>query len=156
MSDGRSHQDDPAGRSDAAGKSPYSGRILLTNHPDDVAAIRERLLRAIESCSFPEAAGFAIRLAFDEAIANAFKHGHRNIPDEPIVVTIDVDSNAVRISIEDRGPGFDPGDVPDPTLDENLARPSGRGIMLMRAYMTDIRYNERGNEVTLVYERPEA
>jgi serine/threonine-protein kinase RsbW len=156
MSEGRSQQDDPAERPDAAGRSPYSGRILLTNRPDDISAIRDRLLKAIESCAFPDAAGFAIRLAFDEAIANAFKHGHAALPgDEPIVVTIDVDRSAVRITVEDRGPGFDPERVPDPTLDENLARPSGRGIMLMRAYMTDIRFNERGNRVTLVYERPD-
>lgn len=133
-----------------------SGRIELTNTPDDINATRERLLKAIEAGGLPEAAAFAIRLAFDEAIANAFKHGHASLsPDTPITVDMAVDSGGVRISIEDQGPGFDPEEVPDPTLDENLARPSGRGIMLMKAYMTNVSYNSAGNIVTLVYERPD-
>ena len=55
----------------------------------------------------------------------------------------------VRIVIEDEGPGFDPTDVPDPTDDDNLDKPSGRGLMLMRAFMTVIEYNEKGNRVLL-------
>ena len=46
--------------------------------------------------------------------------------------------------------------MPDPTLDENLDVPSGRGIMLMRAYMSSVEYNEQGNAVTMVYERSKA
>jgi serine/threonine-protein kinase RsbW len=131
-----------------------AARILLTNRPDDIESLRRKLLTAIESSGYPEAAAFAIRLAFDEAVSNAFKHGHRALtPVEPVMVSYDVDARAVKIVVADRGPGFEPGGVPDPTLDENLSRPSGRGIMLMKAYMTDVRFNERGNEVTLVYER---
>lgn len=145
----------PVGPSEPGDGQPLSGRIELTNKPDDINATRERVLQAIEAGGLPEAAAFAIRLAFDEAIANAFKHGHASLsPDTPITVEMTVDAVGVRISVEDKGPGFDPDSVPDPTLDENLARPSGRGIMLMRAYMTDIQFNAQGNIVTLVYERP--
>jgi len=150
MPENRAQKDDqshPAGRT-------LDGRSLLTNRPEDIGALRDKLLAAIEASGYPEAAAFAIRLAFDEAIANAFRHGHRSLPDdEPVVVSHEIDARSVRIRVEDRGPGFDPGDVPDPTLDENLSRPSGRGIMLMRAYMTDVLFNQQGNEVTLVYER---
>jgi len=52
--------------------------------------------------------------------------------------------------IRDEGPGFDPKIVPDPTTDENLEKPNGRGIMLMRAYMDEIRYNAQGNQVRIV------
>lgn len=145
----------PDDSSDPVTGDPLSGRVELTNSPDDINATRDRLLKAIEAGGLPEAAGFAIRLAFDEAIANAFKHGHASLsPDTPIMVDMLVSATGVRISIEDQGPGFDPDDVPDPTLDENLARPSGRGIMLMRAYMTEVSFNAAGNVVTLVYERP--
>jgi serine/threonine-protein kinase RsbW len=57
------------------------------------------------------------------------------------------------IEIEDEGEGFDPGDVPDPTADENLERPCGRGIHLMRAFMTSIEYLDRGNRVVLIKSR---
>ncbi|MCL4211472.1 MAG: ATP-binding protein [Phycisphaerales bacterium] len=53
----------------------------------------------------------------------------------------------------DEGSGFVPDAVPDPTLDENIVIPSGRGLMLMRAYMSEVCYNDRGNRVYLRYNR---
>ncbi len=53
------------------------------------------------------------------------------------------------IRIEDEGHGFDLESLPDPTLEENLEKPSGRGILLMREFMTKVEYNERGNCVIL-------
>ena len=60
------------------------------------------------------------------------------------------------MEIEDRGPGFDPGTVKDPTLDENLELPTGRGLLLIRAYMTSVEYNAKGNRVRMVYTKPAA
>ncbi|MND07935.1 hypothetical protein D3C83_302450 [compost metagenome] len=59
----------------------------------------------------------------------------------------------MRIVIEDEGPGFRMDDVPDPTAEENLERPCGRGIMLMKAFMSLIEYNATGNRVTLEKQR---
>jgi serine/threonine-protein kinase RsbW len=155
MPDAPDQQDLPKASSPDV-QSPMAARILLTNRPDDIESLRQKLLKAIDASGYPQAAAFAIRLAFDEAVSNAFKHGHRTLASvEPVVVSFDVDPRCVKIVVSDRGPGFEPEGVPDPTLDENLSRPSGRGIMLMKAYMTVVSYNERGNEVTLVYERPE-
>jgi serine/threonine-protein kinase RsbW len=53
------------------------------------------------------------------------------------------------VHITDEGPGFDPNDVPDATAVEQLDCLGGRGLMLMRHYMTEVTYNERGNAVTL-------
>jgi serine/threonine-protein kinase RsbW len=60
------------------------------------------------------------------------------------------------LAVEDQGPGFDPGSVPDPTLEENLERGSGRGLLLIRAYMASVRYNASGNRLEMIYERPSA
>jgi serine/threonine-protein kinase RsbW len=54
----------------------------------------------------------------------------------------------IRVTIEDEGPGFNPEEVPDPTDFENLDKPSGRGIVLMRAFMDEVLYNDRGNQLT--------
>ncbi len=54
------------------------------------------------------------------------------------------------IWVKDEGAGFNPKTVPDPTLDENLNKPHGRGLMLMRAYMDEVGFNEAGNEVRMV------
>jgi serine/threonine-protein kinase RsbW len=55
----------------------------------------------------------------------------------------------VLAEVEDEGPGFNPAVVPDPTLPENLEQTGGRGLLLMRHYMSWVHYSERGNHVTL-------
>lgn len=56
----------------------------------------------------------------------------------------------IRVTLRDEGSGFDPDAIPDPTDPENLLAASGRGVFLMRAFMDDVRFNEAGNEVTLI------
>jgi serine/threonine-protein kinase RsbW len=60
-----------------------------------------------------------------------------------------LNAEVFEIMISDEGPGFDPLDVPDPTDIENLERPCGRGLMLMRHYMTEVNYNDKGNSVRM-------
>ena len=57
--------------------------------------------------------------------------------------------------VRDEGRGFRRKSLPDPTADENLQRAGGRGLMLMRSYMTKVRYNRVGNEVWLLKTRKE-
>ncbi|HEY1379785.1 MAG TPA: ATP-binding protein [Gemmataceae bacterium] len=52
--------------------------------------------------------------------------------------------------MRDEGPGFDPATLPDPLDPANLERASGRGLLLIRTFMTEVRHNDRGNEITLV------
>jgi serine/threonine-protein kinase RsbW len=53
------------------------------------------------------------------------------------------------VRITDEGPGFNPEDVPDPTLEINIERPCGRGLLLMRGFMTDVQYHGKGNVVSM-------
>ena len=90
-----------------------------------------------------------VRLAMEEAVINSVKHGNRNDPSKQVSVRFEVSQAQVLLEVEDQGQGFDPSQVPDPTAQENLERASGRGIFLMRTFMTWIRFSERGNCVTL-------
>jgi serine/threonine-protein kinase RsbW len=85
----------------------------------------------------------------EEALVNAIKHGNRMDPNKSVRIACRISHRKIRIEIEDQGSGFQPESVPDPTADENLERPCGRGIMLMRAFMNLIEYNEAGNRVVL-------
>jgi serine/threonine-protein kinase RsbW len=113
----------------------------------------EHVLHLARQHGFEDGSLFAIRLALEEAITNAFEHGHEHIQDETILVEYRVDPSSVDIAVQDRGPGFNPDRLPDPTAMENIAKPSGRGVMLMRAYMTEVRFNTNGNRVRLIYRR---
>jgi serine/threonine-protein kinase RsbW len=66
-----------------------------------------------------------------------------------VQITYQLLPDSFEVHISDEGPGFDPADVPDPTAVENLERPCGRGLMLMRYYMNEVSFNERGNAVSM-------
>ena len=127
--------------------------------PSDTAegqAVQDRIIRLLEQREFPARDVFGVRLAVEEALVNAIKHGNEMDPTRQVKIACRVTEEKVRITVEDEGEGFRPEDIPDPTAEENLEKPSGRGIMLMRAFMNLIEYNERGNRVTLEKRRDPA
>ncbi len=135
--------------------SPDSAVLVIPNRREDIDRAEEMLLEAMGRHGYPDAARFAVRLALEESLVNAFRHGHKDLPqDTPARVEFSVTGDVVELAIEDQGPGFKPEDVPDPTLDENIERPTGRGLLLMRAYMARVEYMGRGNRVEMTYQRP--
>lgn len=139
------------------GTAPLRGGAIIRHTREEVEAIQNAIDAAMAAADYPKASLFAVRLAFQEAIANAFNHGHRSLPsDTPAKVEFIVSPDEVLIAIEDQGPGFSPEAVADCTLDENLEIPRGRGVMLIRAYMTEVRFNAKGNRIEMIYRRPAA
>lgn len=92
---------------------------------------------------------FGVRLALEEAIVNAIKHGNGLDHRKEVRVHCKLSAERLWIEIADEGRGFHPEAVPDPTDPANLEKPSGRGIMLMRNYMNRVEYNDSGNVVTM-------
>ena len=127
--------------------------LRISSRASDAQKVRQAVLPAVKARGYTADARFAIRLALDEAIANAIHHGNRDDASKSIHIEYEVDDDRVSISIRDDGSGFDPSKVPDPTLSENLQKPHGRGIMLMNAYMSRVSFNEQGNCVTMVKDR---
>ena len=119
-----------------------------------------------------------ISVALEEALANALYHGNLEVTSElreqdlqsynrtvgarrdqspyrerQIEVEAEFSRERAVFVIRDSGPGFDPASLPDPTDPANLTKPSGRGILLMRAFMDEVVYNARGNSVALIKKR---
>jgi len=129
-------------------------RVELAKDRGLIDDVIERILALAAKHGFDAGSGFAIRLAIEEAITNAFVHGNSTMPhDATVTVEYRVSDCSVDVAVEDRGPGFNPDRLPDPTREENLSKPSGRGVMLMRAYMTEVVFNDSGNRVRLTYRR---
>ena len=93
-------------------------------------------------------------VALDEAFVNAVKHGNRQDPSKLVRITADLSAREARFTVEDEGEGFDPTAIPDPRDPENLFKTSGRGVLLIYNIMDEVKYNERGNRLTMV-KRPE-
>jgi serine/threonine-protein kinase RsbW len=124
--------------------------MVIASELQAARQVEEALLARVNEHGYNEAATFAIKLALEEGLNNAIKHGNGYDPAKQVRVEIDVDASRTVIVITDEGRGFKPEQVPDPTADENLERPCGRGLMLMRAYMDEVTHNERGNQVRMV------
>jgi len=139
--------------SDSASSSPFRDAVVIDGGVEGLAGFEERVEHGMTTRGYSPAECFAVRLAIEEGVANAIHHGNRGRPGKVVRVCCEVDGTAVRVSIEDEGEGFDPSVVPDPTDESNLEIPSGRGLMLMRAYMTEVRYAPPGNRVEMVYRK---
>jgi serine/threonine-protein kinase RsbW len=116
----------------------------------------ERLTAAMKQAGYGDHDRFGMHLVLEEVIVNAIKHGNRNDPAKSVRVHWEVSPERVLVEVEDEGPGFNPASVPDPTAPENLERPGGRGLLLIRAYTSWVAYNDRGNRVTVCKQRPAA
>lgn len=132
--------------------SAGSFRVTIPSDFDAARDVQERILRDVEHCGFGEETTFALRIALEEAMVNAIKHGNGLDPDKKVHVESTVTPERAEIVVEDEGPGFDRGNIPDPTHDDNLHKPSGRGILLIEAYMDSAQWSKGGRRLRMVKE----
>jgi len=111
--------------------------------------IRTQIEDELRTAGYSEHDVFSIKLALEEAIVNAIKHGNQLAPDKSVVIFYMVTVERFEITITDEGQGFNPDEVPDPTAIENIERPCGRGLLLMRGFMSGVQYLGRGNSVRM-------
>src|SRR5262245_10749279 len=123
--------------------------VTISSDMAEARRVQADIERALQQVQFNEHDIFAIKLALEEALVNAIKHGNQMDRSKHVHVTCHVHTDRFDVQITDEGPGFDPGDVPDPTAPENLERPCGRGLLLMRHYMTEVAYHDQGRAVRM-------
>jgi serine/threonine-protein kinase RsbW len=123
--------------------------IVIPSDPGEARGVQEQIEQLLVERQASDRDIFCIKLALEEALVNAIKHGNQMDRAKKVRIRYHVLSDRFECSISDEGPGFDPGEVPDPTAPENLERPCGRGLMLMRHYMSAVAYNDRGNSVSM-------
>ena len=112
--------------------------------------VRDRILQDVVRCGYDSKSTWAIKLALEEAMINAMKHGNRMDPRKKVHIEAKVGPRQTEIVIEDEGPGFDRRRVPDPTADENLCKCSGGGILLIEAYMTSVKWTKQGRRLRMI------
>ena len=125
----------------------HSGDFDIPSDLGEAHRVQHEIEEVLRACQYTEHELFSIRLALEEALVNAIKHGNQYDRNKKVEITYEVHGDRFVVRITDQGEGFDPADVPDPTAVENLERPCGRGLMLMRHYMTEVNYNTSGNSV---------
>lgn len=146
-----------------------SRRVLMSA----TAGFLRQRIQASEIC--PEKELLRVGIALEEALLNACMHGNLELDsslreedgdqfealadqrtdispwkDRHVYVSASVNQNQARITIRDEGAGFNPESLPDPTDPENLLKPHGRGVMIMKLFMDEVIWNDSGNEVIMV------
>ncbi|MBU0457881.1 ATP-binding protein [Patescibacteria group bacterium] len=97
---------------------------------------------------------FRFELASEEAFLNAVIHGAEGDPSKTITVYLKIfrdkaNKITIELVVQDPGPGFDSSVIPDPTEDDNLDVPTGRGLLLIDSFMDEVERNPDGNCVTM-------
>src|SRR4051812_1955012 len=131
-----------------------NGGVVRATIPSDYIAgrdVQQAIMNEVLKHNFGTETVFAIRIALEEAIVNAIKHGNRLDPGKKVFVEAKVTPKRAEITIEDQGEGFQRHCVPDPTAEENLYKCSGRGVLLIESYM-DSEWSQGGRRVRMVKE----
>ena len=128
---------------------PSHLNVEIPSNTTEGLAVQEQIISVMESHEYSMRDVFAMRLALEEAITNAIRHGNKSDESKKVSVDAVVSDEKLTVVVQDQGEGFDPEDVPDPTDDDFIDRPCGRGLMLMRAYLDLIEYSDGGRRITL-------
>lgn len=112
--------------------------------------VLDYLMKRVEKLGVVKAEQSNLFIALDEAFVNAVKHGNKFDSQKLIRITAEVSRHEARFTIEDEGEGFDVNAIPDPRNPENLFKTSGRGVLFIYNIMDEVKYNERGNRLTMV------
>jgi serine/threonine-protein kinase RsbW len=92
-----------------------------------------------------------IMIAVTESVNNAIMHGNKNDRKKNVSIALSLHDNILRFRVEDQGPGFDFHNLPDPTAPENIDKPSGRGIFLMKHLSDEVSFSDFGKVVELSF-----
>jgi serine/threonine-protein kinase RsbW len=100
---------------------------------------------------FDEDSTHWIILAVREGISNAIKHGNKLDETKKVIVRMKYQNHSLEVTIEDQGQGFEPGNVENPLLPENLLKPTGRGIFYIKSFMDEVGYSFKANHGTVLH-----
>jgi len=146
----------PGAKSPSAGRNGRKSSTTATFEftiPSELSATRDvhkTIMDEVERHKYTETSAFAIRLALEEGLMNAVKHGNKLAREKTVHVLATVTAKQTQITIEDQGAGFERSNVPDPCSSENLLKCSGRGILLMESYMDKVEFSNGGRRVKMI------
>lgn len=92
-----------------------------------------------------------IMVAVTESVNNAIRHGNKSNKDKNVTISLSLNDKLLKFKIRDEGDGFDYQTLPDPTAPENISKPGGRGIFLMRHLSDEVKFIDDGRVVELSF-----
>lgn len=112
---------------------------------DTAHSLIDKVMNELERSEWSTKEQFAIQLALEEALVNAVQHGNESNPNKNVRFTCQLSNSLAKFRIEDEGDGFDPNAIPDPTDPEHIMIASGRGVLLIKGFVSRVQWNDKGN-----------
>lgn len=112
--------------------------------------VLEYLMKRVEKLGVVKPERSNLFVALDEAFVNAVKHGNKFDTTKIVRIAAEISPAEAKFTVEDEGDGFDVNSIPDPLDPQNLFKTSGRGVLFIYNIMDEVKYNDRGNRLTMV------
>ena len=141
--------------SDALASWDWSADLSIPSAYAAGKSVIDQLLAALRGAGWGEHEIFGVHLAVEEALVNAIRHGNGLDENKLVRVGFRLSSERFWVEITDEGPGFNPEGLPDPTENDHIEAPCGRGVLLMRNFMNRVEYHDGGNRVVMEKHRDE-
>lgn len=124
-------------------------KLVLKSEYEEVEKVEQLLNELQEEIGFNDEFYAKLMLTVSEAATNGIVHGNQLDASKKVVLTASYDGKKLTFTSKDEGPGFEPDEVPNPLAEENLLKPSGRGVFLMKEYADEVEYLENGTKLVL-------
>ncbi len=124
--------------------------ITIPSEIKEIKKVSFGILKDLLPYNIGDDTAFDIRLCVEEVLRNAIVHGNKSRKGANVTVTYSIRPGSLEVEVADEGIGFDPGNLPDPTAEENLMKNSGRGILIIRKLMDRVEFRGPGNIVRMV------
>jgi len=126
-------------------------RIEIPSLSDNIRMIESFIDNAKEKFHLNDDIYGNIMIAVTEAVNNAIRHGNKGDSSKNVSLGLTLEEGMIKFRVEDEGKGFDFHNLPDPTSPENLEKPGGRGIFLMKHLADEVDFSEQGKVVELSF-----
>ncbi|MCK5705511.1 MAG: ATP-binding protein [Cyclobacteriaceae bacterium] len=126
-------------------------KIVIPSITENIRIIESFIDNIKEKFSLDDDIYGNIMIAVTESVNNAIMHGNKNNRTKNVTLSLSLNNNAINFKIKDEGIGFDYQNLPDPTSPENIDKPSGRGIFLMKHLSDEVNFSNNGSLVELSF-----
>jgi len=128
-------------------------RVVLKTNFDSLRIVEEIIEKVSEEQRLPEDSFGNVLIAVTEALNNAIIHGNKHDEVKSVVLEVCDSGSTITFSVKDEGDGFDFNNLPDPTAPENIEKPNGRGIFLMKSLADEVIFEDGGSKVNIVFSK---
>lgn len=125
--------------------------IVISSGDSSIISAEHKLKSILDKLDLAGSQEHNLLVAASEAVNNAVVHGNKNDPRKKVLLDVDYDDHNITLEVQDEGGGFNPKDLPDPLLPENLLKPNGRGIHIMKSLMDSVSFDftSKGTKIIL-------